>query len=62
MALSLSPLYVRSMSLFNRPIMPPMATAKAEPDGTVSQSLLDYYDEKSQGGHIALIISEHGHF
>ncbi|HXY61736.1 MAG TPA: NADH:flavin oxidoreductase [Nitrospirota bacterium] len=55
----LTPLQVRSMALANRLVMPPMATAKAEPDGKVSQPLLDYYAEKSRGGYIALIITEH---
>ena len=57
----LTPLKVRSMNLANRLVMPPMATTKAELNGTVSQSLLDYYDEKSRGGHIALIIIEHSY-
>ena len=61
MTVFLSPLKVRSMNLFNRLVMPPMATAKAEPDGKVGQSLLDYYEEKSRGGHIALIIIEHSY-
>ncbi len=47
------------MNLANRLVMPPMATAKAEPDGKVSQALLDYYEEKSRGGYISLIIIEH---
>jgi 2,4-dienoyl-CoA reductase-like NADH-dependent reductase (Old Yellow Enzyme family) len=38
-----------------------MATAKSGPDGTVSQGLLDYYDEKSTGGYISLIIIEHSY-
>ena len=49
------------MNLANRLVMPPMATAKAEPDGTVSQALLDYYEEKSRGGYISLIIIEHSY-
>jgi NADPH2 dehydrogenase len=57
----LKPLKVRSMNLANRLVMPPMATAKAEPDGKVSQALLDYYEEKSRGGHISLIIVEHSY-
>jgi hypothetical protein len=52
---------VRSMNLANRLVMPPMAAAKADPDGKVSQALLDYYDEKSSGGHIASIIIEHSY-
>ncbi len=55
----LEPVKVRSMNLANRLVMPPMATAKAEPDGKVSRALLDYYAEKSRGGYISLIIIEH---
>jgi NADPH2 dehydrogenase len=61
MAYLLTPLKVRSMNLANRLIMPPMATAKAGTDGNVSQALLDYYEEKSRGGFIALIIIEHSY-
>lgn len=57
----LKPLKVRSMNLANRLVMPPMATTKAEPDGKVSQALLDYYEEKSRGGYISLIIIEHSY-
>jgi len=55
----LKPLQASSLSLSNRLIMPPMATAKAEPDGSVSQAVLDYYQEKSKGGYFSLIIIEH---
>jgi NADPH2 dehydrogenase len=57
----LKPLKVRSMNLANRLVMPPMATAKAEPDGKVGRALLDYYEEKSRGGCISLIIIEHSY-
>lgn len=53
------PLATGKMPLKNRLVMPPMATSKAEPDGRVSQALLDYYDEKSRGGAIGLVIIEH---
>jgi NADPH2 dehydrogenase len=59
MSYLLNPLKVRSMNLANRLVMPPMATAKAGPDGKISQALLDYYGEKSRGGYISLIIIEH---
>ncbi|MCE5284518.1 MAG: NADH:flavin oxidoreductase [Pelosinus sp.] len=55
----LKPLQAGSLSLHNRLIMPPMATAKAGPDGKVSQGVLDYYKEKSAGGYLSLIIIEH---
>jgi 2,4-dienoyl-CoA reductase-like NADH-dependent reductase (Old Yellow Enzyme family) len=53
------PLTTGRLSLKNRLVMPPMATSKAEPDGRVSEALLDYYDEKSRGGAIGLVIIEH---
>lgn len=59
MSLLLTPLQSGSLTLPNRLVMPPMATSKAEPNGKVSQGLLDYYAEKSQGGYIPLIIVEH---
>jgi NADPH2 dehydrogenase len=59
MALLLKPLQAGALFLKNRLVMPPMATSKAEPDGKASRSLIDYYDEKSRGGHLSLIIIEH---
>jgi len=53
------PLQVGTLTLSNRLIMPPMATAKAELDGKVNQAVLDYYAEKSAGGYLSLIIIEH---
>lgn len=55
----LKPLQVGPLNLKNRLVMPPMATSKALPDGEVSQDILDYYDDKSKGGNISLIIIEH---
>lgn len=59
MSLLLAPLQSASLTLSSRLVMPPMATSKSEPDGKVSQGLLDYYAEKSQGGYIPLVIVEH---
>lgn len=53
------PLELEKLRLTNRLVMPPMATAKSEENGKVSQAILDYYKEKSEGGHISLIIIEH---
>lgn len=47
------------LTLKNRLVMPPMATSKAEKDGRVSKDILNYYDEKSRGGYISMIIIEH---
>lgn len=55
------PLKAGVLSLSNRLVMPPMATGKAEEDGIVSDAILDYYNEKSRGGHISLIIIEHSY-
>lgn len=55
----LTSLETKNLTLNNRIVMPPMATAKAENDGRVSKEILDYYDEKSKGGYISLIIIEH---
>lgn len=54
----LEPLQGR-LPLHNRLVMPPMATSKANPDGSMSDGLLAYYDEKSRGGGFGLIITEH---
>ena len=55
------PITVNHMELKNRLVMPPMATAKSAPDGRVTDPLCDYYDEKSAGGDIGLIITEHSY-
>lgn len=55
------PLTTGKLPLKNRLVMPPMATSKAELDGRVSEALLDYYDEKSRGGAIGLVIIEHNY-
>lgn len=50
---------INQVKLNNRLVMPPMATAKSAEDGKVVEALCEYYDEKSKGGHIGLIILEH---
>ncbi|GEM_PF-2193523 len=59
MSYLLKPVQAGTLTLTNRLVMPPMATAKADPDGKVNQSVLDYYAEKSEGGYLSLIIIEH---
>jgi NADPH2 dehydrogenase len=51
---------INQVELKNRLVMPPMATSSTK-DGTVNQKLLDYYNEKSYGGYIGLIITEHSY-
>lgn len=55
------PLTTEKLTLKNRLVMPPMATSKCNEDGTMSNALLEYYDEKSRGGNIGLIITEHSY-
>ena len=50
---------IRGVDLSGRLVMPPMASGKPNPDGTVSDSLVEYYKEKSQGGYLGLVITEH---
>lgn len=61
MSILKEPLKVNNVILKNRLVMPPMATAKSSEEGLVSKELLDYYDEKSKGGYIGLIIIEHSY-
>lgn len=53
-------LFIKGLRLDNRLVMPPMASAFSD-GGRVGQGLLDYYDEKSRGGHIGLVIVEHAY-
>lgn len=53
-----TPITIKHLNLKNRLVLPPMATAKAQ-NGKVTKELCDYYNEKSTGGYIGLIIMEH---
>lgn len=55
----LKPLKTEKLTLNNRLVFPPMATEKSSEGGKLGQGILDYYDEKSKGGYIPLIIIEH---
>lgn len=61
MSYLLQPITSNKLTLKNRLVMPPMATSKCDKDGKVTKNLLDYYDEKSHGGFISLIIIEHSY-
>ena len=54
------PIKINTLELKNRLVFPPMATSKSD-DGWVNDQLVAYYDEKSRGGHIGLIITEHAY-
>lgn len=51
---------INNVEIKNRLVMPPMATSTSK-DGAVTEKLLNYYDEKSAGGYIGLIITEHSY-
>lgn len=55
----LEKLKTEKLTLNNRLVFPPMATEKSSEGGKLGQGILDYYDEKSKGGYISLIIIEH---
>lgn len=59
MSLLKTPIALGTLHVHNRLVMPPMATSKALADGAASPEVKSYYAEKSQGGHIGLIIIEH---
>lgn len=52
---------LKNMELSSRIVMPPMATSKSSNLGEVTQELCNYYDEKSAGNYIGLIITEHSY-
>jgi len=53
----LSPIKIGNIELKNRFVVPPMGTNYANPDGTVSRQMIDYYVERAKGG-FGLIILE----
>ncbi len=61
MSYLLEPLNNPKLALKNRLVMPPMATAKCEVNGEITKDIIDYYNEKSLGGYISLIIIEHSY-
>lgn len=57
----LNSLNTSKLTLTNRLVMPPMATSKAGVTGELTEDIINYYDEKSKGGYIGLIIIEHSY-
>ncbi len=56
--LLLEPIRIGSVIVPNRIVMPPMATFKA-PEDRFTEDILQYYNEKTDGGAIGLAIVEH---
>lgn len=55
------PITIRNLTLKNRLVMPPMATAKADEAGRVTDEVCDYYRERARYSKIGLIITEHSY-
>ena len=51
----------KNIDFKNRLIMPPMAIAKAEADGYVTEQILEYYSEKTKNGGFSAVIVEHNY-
>jgi len=52
----LLPVKIGRMELKNRCVVPPMGTNYANPDGTVSQQMIDYYVARAKGGFGLIIV------
>lgn len=52
---------IGSMELKNRIIMPPIATYQSTEDGKVTDTMLDYYGQRSKSGSLGMIITEHSY-
>lgn len=61
MKLLKQPIKIKNLELHNRLVMAPMECRKTDEFGEVSGEMLDYYDARSKGGELGLIITEH-HF
>ena len=61
MSLLFSGFKIKNIELNTKLVMPPMASEKAVEGGLVSHALCDYYDEKTKGAYIGLVITEHSY-
>lgn len=61
MAKLFDPIMIGQLSLANRLVMPPMATAKAAEDDSVTDEACNYYRERAKYSRIGLIITEHSY-
>jgi 2,4-dienoyl-CoA reductase-like NADH-dependent reductase (Old Yellow Enzyme family) len=52
-------LKTKNFTFKNRVILAPVATKSADDNGYVTDKILDYYDKRSKGGYLSLIITEH---
>lgn len=56
--LLLDPISIGTLTLRNRLVMPPMAVKKGE-NGTITQRVMDYYEQRVKDGVFGLVITEH---
>jgi 2,4-dienoyl-CoA reductase-like NADH-dependent reductase (Old Yellow Enzyme family) len=61
MAKLFEPITINQLTLANRLVMPPMATAKADANDGVTDEACDYYRERAKYSKIGLIITEHSY-
>jgi len=61
MALLTTPFVWKGLTLKNRLVLPPMATAKADQNGQVTEELLAFYKEKTGSKQVGLVILEHSY-
>ncbi len=55
-----TPLTIKNIELNNRIVMPPMASAKSDAAGNITEELAAYYNERAMAG-TGLIITEHAY-
>lgn len=53
------PLTTKHLHLRNRLVLPPMATKSADTEGNLTPELYAYYQKRTEGGDIGLVITEH---
>jgi 2,4-dienoyl-CoA reductase-like NADH-dependent reductase (Old Yellow Enzyme family) len=56
-----TPVTINQLTLANRLVMPPMATAKSGEDDGVTENMCAYYQERARYSKIGLIITEHSY-
>ena len=50
---------LKNIQLKNRLVMPPMENGKASQEGYVTEQTIKHYNERTVGGNIGLVITEH---
>lgn len=61
MSLIKEKLKIKNIELKSRIVMPPMATSKSTDDGYVTDALCEYYKERTAGGYLGMVITEHAY-